>query len=149
MSVVSLLLVVCGAPPIPVNAASEARAVAAVEKARGKAYRDNARPGKPVVAVVFTPHSSVTDGVADVLRDVPYVTSLTLRYATLTDKGAVNLRKLDRLRYLDLSDTRITDKGVVNLKDLPLLERLLSPARATLRGNAGRRMKYGKTKRQR
>jgi hypothetical protein len=127
--------------------ADEAAAVAALEKLGAKIKRDETRPDKPVVEVIFFKNkvmdfdlaqlknlksiqllslhgTMVTDAGLTHLKDVKTLQELHLPYTAVTDAGLVHLKDLKSLHTLNLSSTKITDKGLAHLKDLKNLHTL-------------------------
>jgi Leucine-rich repeat (LRR) protein len=105
----------------------EARALKAIEKAKGAVFRDEKAPGKPVVGVSF--HSTgLTDkdlkGVAGALAALKNLKTLDLINTKVTDDGLKELARLKGLQGLHLGGTEVTDAGLKHLKSLKALRQL-------------------------
>jgi hypothetical protein len=63
------------------------------------------------------------DGIA-VVRHMPLIKYLELRFTNVGDAGCAHIATLDKLWDLDLTNTQISDDGVAHLARLPNLRRL-------------------------
>ena len=87
---------------------AEDKAIAFVEKLRGKVTRDNSDPGNPVVTVSLD-GSRVTDGELKQLLDINGLTVLNLSNTRVTDAGMKELAAFQNLTTLILDEKQITN----------------------------------------
>jgi hypothetical protein len=118
----ALALTGCSSKPTPSGGRddTEAKAVAFVEKLKGKVVRDDKRPGKPVVLVNLN-FTTATDAELKELAPFNHLTALYLGGTQVTDAGLKELGGFYNLTKLDLDCTKVTDPG---LKELAGLKRL-------------------------
>lgn len=104
--------------------ADETGVVEQVRKLGGKAERDDALPGKPVVKVNLQATNAKDADLAG-LKDLKSLKTLYLGYGTqTTDVGLAKLKTLTTLEELYLPETQITDAGIPALKSLINLRKL-------------------------
>jgi hypothetical protein len=101
----------------------EGKVVAEIEKLGGKVTRDEASPGKPVIAVDLK-GSTVTDAGLAYLAGLKRLQSLNLANTKVTEAGLAHLKGLTELQSLSLYATKVTGPGLVNLKGMTHLQSL-------------------------
>jgi hypothetical protein len=125
---VILAALICGIAPGRLLAqagdAEGEKAIAEIQKSGGKVDRDEASPGKPVIAVNLGV-SQVNDAGLEPLKAFPKLKRLTLNSTKITDAGLEHLKPLAGLEKLYIVDVPITDAGLERLKGLTNL-RVLS-----------------------
>src|SRR5262245_28649769 len=108
---------------------AEDKAVKVIESAGGKAIRDPARSGKPVVAVVMPPKFG--DPELKSLASFKNLLALTLAGPSVTDAAMKEVAELKTLVQLIVDAKALTDSGVKPLAELKNLKQLvLSDANA-------------------
>jgi hypothetical protein len=120
-----LILLVSIAPIWSPARADEAedKAVAFVEKLKGKVIRDEKAPGNPVVGVYLPFFAPIQDAGLKELAALKNLNCLTLCGTKVTDVGLKELVPLKNLTKLVLFQTMVTDAG---LKELAALENLIT-----------------------
>src|SRR5262245_32531145 len=86
-------------------------AVAALMKIGARVTIDDAKPGKPVVAVTIT-NPTITDDALAPLKELPHLEVLELRFTQIGDKATAYLKDLTSLKVLNLSGTKVGDAGL-------------------------------------
>lgn len=113
----ALAMGLCGAGRVAADEAED-RAVAAVEKLGGHVTRDEAKPGRPVVAVSFTGGfglSEATDLHLKELAPFKELATLDLSNTKVTNAGLRELAQFTKLTSLSLLSTKVTDAGLKEL----------------------------------
>jgi enterochelin esterase-like enzyme len=106
---------------------SERRALGALQVFEPVVTCDEARPGKPVVALRFRPNleRKVTDDDLAQLKKFPSLRSVDLPSQKITDPGLDHLAGLTQLQELNLNWNKVTAAGVLRLvKERTRLRRL-------------------------
>jgi hypothetical protein len=121
-----LALVVCAGTA----GAQEDRAVEAFERLGAIIRRDEIRPNRPVVAVIFGLRPAIPDTASETLKDAlltgfPIPTPTTVK---VRDEDLADLSKLEHLQVLDLCSSEITNQALHYIKDLKNLQVLDLPA---------------------
>ena len=146
-----LLFALLLAPSMPGLAAEphadQPKAIALIEKHRGKVGFDEKRPGRPVVSVqvgnlefddsalahlagltqlqeLDLSMTGVTDAGLKHLKGFPQLEVLHLSGSYVTDEGLPQIKALARLRVLGLALTNVTEAGTAQLKGLSRLQAL-------------------------
>jgi hypothetical protein len=99
------------------------RALATLEHLGAKVKRNEAAPGKPVVAIDLRETNITNEGLKD-LAFFPQLQLVDLRRTRITDAGLKELAKVRRLRHLELGDTQVTGTGLRDLVPLTQLDTL-------------------------
>jgi internalin A len=124
---VALLLVLAAGLPAYAQSPNpeEEKAVAAIEKLRGKVTRDDKLPGHPVVEVDLSGRS-VTDADLKDSRELKGLQTLNLSYTKIADAGLIHLKELKNLQYLDLGGIHTTATARKDLRQA-LPHTMISP----------------------
>lgn len=121
MSCLLLLMVAgCGGPRA---SATEAAAVAAIEKLGGKVEFDSKAPESPVIKV-YLHGTAVTDSDLTVLPKLTQLQNLFLGKTKISDAGLEHVKGASHLKTLSLNGTAVTDAGLKQLADLKELKTL-------------------------
>ena len=86
--------------------------------------RDDAKPGKPVVAVDFADQAEFKDDWLKILDAFPELNALRLDRTSVTDTGLEHVKRFSKLAALSLVGTQVSDAGVSQLKGLASLRTL-------------------------
>ena len=92
----------------------QARAIADIERLRGKVIYDYKAPGRLVEAVDFS-GTKVTDAGLEHLKGLTTLQGLILAGTKVGDAGMEHLKGLTNLRWLVLSGTKVSDAGMKHL----------------------------------
>ena len=115
-------VILCSSVPVWADDAED-KAVAFVEKLRGRVTRDENAPGKPVITVNLG-GTTVTDAGLKELAGLKSLSTLYLDSTKVTDAGVKELAGLKNLTALDLFNTQVTDAGLKELAGLKNLTTL-------------------------
>jgi len=114
----------------PAAVAEDYSTLEKIEAIGAQLTRDAAKPGNPVVEVVWNNPTATDQGVKKLfeLLDPGRIRVLNLGEtgygAPITDAALVHLKRMDRLEKLYLDNTAITDHGLIHLKKLDRLKEL-------------------------
>ena len=114
----------------PAAVAEDYSTLKKIEAIGAQLTRDEAKPGNPVVEVVWNNPTATDQGVKKLfeLLDPGRIRVLNLGEtgygAPITDAALVHLKRMDRLEKLYLDNTAITDDGLIHLKKLDRLKEL-------------------------
>ncbi len=119
-----LLFALLLAPSMPGLAAEphadQPKAIALIEKHRGKVGFDEKRPGRPVVSVQVG-NLEFDDSALAHLAGLTQLQELDLSMTGVTDAGLKHLKGFPQLEVLHLSGSYVTDEGLPQIKALARL----------------------------
>src|SRR5262245_65519810 len=142
--VIALTLGACSAGAQANGPEAERKALAALRELEAVVKVDEARPGKPVVAVHFPPNfGKVTDDHLAHLKAFPHLRSVAIpNKPFVTDAGLANLAELDQLEEVVLNGTSVTAEAVLRFLKGRTRMRLLSLMKVLLRDDALAALKH-------